>query len=265
MTVRSSLGAAARRAIELLSHNVVLRRRLPAELGGHTIYVAPDASLRFWVLEPYEVDPLLLALAREIVREGDVVWDIGANVGLFSIAAAHFARQQGRVVAVEPDPWLATLVRRSARRLPPTFAPIEVVEAAVSNSTGVASFAVAARARAASHLDAIPGSSQTGGVRYRLSVPTISLDDLLAVQPPPRLVKIDVEGAELLCLAGATKLLAEVRPLLLCEVTADAAEDVGRLLHRFDYTLTDARLPRADRLPIEKPTWDTLAIPGPPA
>src|SRR6185436_13611293 len=152
MTVRCSLGAAARRAIELLSHNVVLRRRLPAELGGHTIYVAPDASLRFWVLEPYEVDPLLLALAREIVREGDAVWDTGANVGLFSIAAAHFARQQGRVVAVEPDPWLATLVRRSARRLPPTFAPIEVVEAAVSNSTGVASFAVAARARAASHL-----------------------------------------------------------------------------------------------------------------
>ena len=46
-------------------------------------------------------------MVHEMVRPGDVVWDIGANVGLFAFAAANRAGSSGQVIAVEPDLWLS--------------------------------------------------------------------------------------------------------------------------------------------------------------
>jgi precorrin-6B methylase 2 len=60
------------------------------------------------------VDPALLRLAAEVVGPGDTVWDIGASLGLFSIAAAVAAGPAGHVLAVEPDTALVRLLRRSA-------------------------------------------------------------------------------------------------------------------------------------------------------
>jgi len=82
------------------------------------------------------VDPTLLGLAREVVRPGAVVWDVGANVGLFSFAAASVVGPAGRVVALEPDSWLVGLLRRSAA-LNGHLAPVEVLPVAVSDSVGV--------------------------------------------------------------------------------------------------------------------------------
>ena len=62
--------------------------------------------------------PLILSccvgLSSEFVRPGDVVWDIGANLSLFTVAASHNASPAGHVLAVEPDILLARLLRRSA-------------------------------------------------------------------------------------------------------------------------------------------------------
>jgi len=73
---------------EHLSRGRVLKRRLPAEFGAAPIFVSPDAALCFWHKDLANCDPALLDAARELVQPGDVVWDVGANVGLFSFAAA---------------------------------------------------------------------------------------------------------------------------------------------------------------------------------
>ena len=107
-----------------------------------------------------QADPPLLRLAAEVVRRGDTVWDIGANLGLFSFAAAVAAGPAGRVLAVEPDTVLAGLLRRSAA-VNSGHAPVDVLPAAVSDGLSVARFHVARRNRSTNHLDGF-GTSQAG-------------------------------------------------------------------------------------------------------
>src|SRR5688572_22539499 len=97
-----------RSLLEGFSRDRVLRRRLPTEYGGHTLLVSPDSALMYWRRDLGRTDPLLLRLAADLVRPGATVWDIGANVGLFSFAAAFQAGRSGYVVAVEPDDLLSS-------------------------------------------------------------------------------------------------------------------------------------------------------------
>jgi FkbM family methyltransferase len=255
-----------RNLVERLSRDRVLKRRLPAALGGHTLWVSPDAAARFWRRDLVAVDPLLVRLARELVQPGAVVWDVGANVGLFAVVASHAAGAGGKVLAVEADGWLATLLRRSAATLPAGHAPIDVLSAAVADRQGIADFHVVARGRAANHLASVAGSSQAGGTRSVQKVVTVTLDGLLDAFPAPALVKVDVESAELACLRGAARLLAQVRPTLLCEVGAGTAAQVAQVLASHGYTLYDAELPPGARQPVTSPAWNTLALPpGAPA
>lgn len=252
-----------RNLAERWSRGRIVRRRLPPEHGGHALFVSPDAALRLWRRDLAAMDPLLLRLAAELIRPGDTVWDVGANVGLFAFAAAFAAGRSGRVVAVEADDWLASLVRRSASSAAPAYAPVDVLAAAVADRTGVLDLHIASRGRAGNHLGVLAGSTQTGGHREARKVPAVTLDGLLADFPPPRVLKIDVEGAEALCLRGAERLLAEVRPVLLCEVAEENAAEVGARLRAHRYVLHDAAAPPDRRPPIQAPVWNTLAAPTP--
>jgi len=254
--------AGGRRLVERLSRGVVLRRSLPRRFGGARLYVTPDASLRFWRPGLGHVDPRLLALVEELVRTGDSVWDIGSNVGLFAFSAAHRATNTGHVLAVEADPLLASLLKRSSAIADRPGAPVEVLHAAIADSTGVARFAIAERGRATSHLIEVGGSTQTGGARFVTEVPCLTLDSLLQGRLPPALVKVDVEGAELLALRGGAQLLSTARPRILCEVSAENRDEVGALLHGFDYRLFDADLSSSERPALGAPAWNTLAMPA---
>jgi hypothetical protein len=103
-----------RRVIERLTKRLVFRRRLPAAFGSAALYVSPAAGLRFLFRPMSRIDPPLLLAAHKLVKKDDVIWDIGANIGLFSLAAAVCAGDQGEVIAFEPDTWLVQLLRRTS-------------------------------------------------------------------------------------------------------------------------------------------------------
>jgi FkbM family methyltransferase len=206
------------------------------------------------------VDEGLFDLARELVKPGERVWDIGANVGLFTFAAAHLAGPKGSVLAVEADAWLAALLRQT-ESLEAGAAPVAVLCAAVSDADGFADFAIATRGRSTNHLTAVAGSTQTGGSRAVHPVATARLDTLLERFGPPTLVKIDVEGAEAICLRGADALLDRARPRLVCEVSAEHAEEVTALLKRHHYQIYDAAEEPSRRRAVDPAPWATLALP----
>ena len=202
-----------RTLVERLSRNVVLRRRLPRDLGGHFIYVTPESALNFWYPGLERADNgHLMDIVRRFVARDSIAWDIGANVGLFSLSAAAKART---VLAVEPDPWLATLLNRSAS----TITNVRVLCAAASDTVDLGELNIAQRGRATNFMSGF-GTSQTGGVRNRQPVVTVTLDWLSEKFPVPDIIKIDVEAGERLVFEGGKALFNRTRPLLVCEVAS---------------------------------------------
>ena len=246
-----------RSVVEDASHRIVVRRRLPRPFESARIYVSTEGGLRYLARPMAGVDPLLLRLAAEVVRPGDTVWDIGANLGLFSFAAAVLVGQGGQVLAVEPDTDMAGLLRRSAAA-GGSHAPVEVLPAAVSGELSVARFHVARRNRATSHLAGF-GSSMTGGTRSTRLVPTVTLDSLADRLPAPDVIKVDVEGAELLVLAGGHRVLSR-KPTVICEVSRQNAEAVAEVLIGHGYTLYDGAQSPGERAEASVAPFNTLAI-----
>jgi FkbM family methyltransferase len=249
-----------RAIVERLSRGVVLKRRLPACVGGAQLYVSPDAQLKYLKLASDAFDTDLLQLAKDHVKSDSIVWDVGANVGVFTFAAAGLARK-GHVFAIEADGWLVELIRRSCRLPANRALGITVLPAAVSATNGVAEFVIAQRGRASNYLADAGGWSQSGGERERTHVATLTLDSLVDSFPWPTFVKIDVEGAEAMVLRGATRLLNEIRPALYIEVGKENSEEVTQLLQAAKYHLFDSTRPVGGQQPLARCVQDTLAIP----
>jgi FkbM family methyltransferase len=241
---------------EKMSRNRVLLRHLPQDLGSAPIHVSPDASLKHW--NP-RLQSDLFDLARQFVQPGDTVWDIGANVGLFAIAAAQKAGPHGSIVAIEPDIWLASLLQRSAALQRSTAAPIHIMPVAVSDTTGIETLHIAKRNRASNHLSSVPEHSQAGGTRETLQVLCITLDWLLEHTAPPSVVKIDIEGSEIDLFHGSHRLLTEVRPVLMCESQHRNRPEVTTILNLYRYKLYD--WDSNPRVEVQTAAFNTLAIP----
>lgn len=249
-----------RTTTEKLTRRLSLRRRLPTDLGHNPIWVSPSAGLRFLFGRMKETDPVLFNLAKEFVLRDSVVWDIGANVGLFAFSAAYLSGSRGLVVAVEPDAWLVQLLRRSGHVQPASCAPVNIIPAAVAQAVDLRTFQIAARSRATNSLTGY-GSTQTGGVAEEQIVVTVSLDWLSERYALPDVLKIDVEGAELEVLKGAEALLDRKRPALLCETSGETSVEVTKLLLSKGYRIYDGEIPKEERKELSSAPWTTIAVP----
>ncbi len=251
-----------RQFAEHLSRGVVFRRRLPHRFRRLPLYVTPEAGLRYWS-RMSQVDPLLYHLAEELVHPGAVVWDVGANVGLFSFCAAALAGQSGFVLALEPDCWLASLISRSAQAVDRSqyrSAEVQVLCASVSDSCRISKLEVAERARASNHLVEAVGSTQASATRYTQPTASLTLDSLLDYFPPPSVLKIDVETHEARVLLGAEKLLRQERPKIWCEVSPENSDEVTNRLHSAGYNLFGAEM--RPHPPTARAWFHTLALPA---
>jgi FkbM family methyltransferase len=250
-----------RTVAERLSRGRSFRYRLPQIYGGCRFYLTPESGLRYWIpSRGIKADETLLKNAAETVKPGSVVWDVGANMGLFSFAAAGLAGSNGRVYAFEPDAVMARLLRRSAR-LNPQAAPVDVIPCAVAEDLALAHFQIAQRSRASNALEGF-GLSQIGGVREMQTVLTVSLDWFSRSLPPPDVLKIDVEGAELTVFRGARQLLRTKRPILIFELTPRNWDEESRLLRDLGYTLFNSALPPSERPPLTGPARNILGFPS---
>jgi FkbM family methyltransferase len=195
------------------------------------------------------------------VKAGDVIWDVGAHIGLFALTAAVCSGHLGKVFVFEPDLWFTHLLRlTSAAQRPGTCARITVFSAAVGSDVSVQPFSIAVRSRRANKH---PGdrSSRAARMDEKYLVATYNLDLFLRNLPRPNIVKLDVGGAELAVLHGQWKILGDVRPVIIRRVDSRGSEDITMLLTLTSYCLFDGdkSLNKAKR--IDRATWNTIAIP----
>jgi FkbM family methyltransferase len=157
------------------------------------------------------------------------VYDIGANVGWFSLLAARSVGAGGRVIAFEPSIENAAVLQANARSN--GFSNITAIPAGVADRDGWDGFSAASSLQG--HLD--PSGSEL--------VPLIAVDSWLTTtgERPPEVVKIDVEGAEAAVLRGMTPTLRSSRPTLIIELH-NTANEVANILDSVGYrhSLIDA-------------------------
>jgi FkbM family methyltransferase len=246
--------------VERLTRHIVIRRTMPDAFGRLPFYVSPSAGLKYLFKPIIAIDPPLLSSAM-LVGQGDTVWDIGANVGLFSVAAAARAGKSGQVIAFEPDIWLVGLLRRTRAAVKRSeSSDITIIPVAISDSIAFRYFHIAKRSRASNALAGY-GQSQMGDIEEVQIVPTFNLDWLLGHFPPPQVLKIDVEGAELEVLSKQTRMLHEVRPTIICEVASSSAPEMTALLCSAEYILYDGEMMLEGARPISQAPWSTIALP----
>lgn len=203
----SGLGKATRDRGIVVSVNGDAVRLVPA-------YAAYHASR--------EYEPEVHAVLASKITPGMCVFDVGAHVGLFTLAAAFRVGENGHVVAFEPSP--PTLASLHLHISLNGFDDIvEVVPAAVGKEEGETAFFLSGETMSASvtraSVDELRPGHEASAVDVReIRVPVVTLDGFAAQRRiRPDVVKIDVEGAELQVLRGAPEILdsdAEV----ICEI-----------------------------------------------
>lgn len=170
-----------------------------------------------------------LSFLEGVVRPGEFLFDVGANIGVYSIVAA---RHGARVLAFEPSQPARSVLMTSAR-LNHVEGRITCLPYALSDRNATGRFT--SGLDVGNHL--IQDANPTAGASTEVEVRR--LDDLLAGMPEapvPRLVKVDVEGADLDVLRGAEQTLMQTRPFLIIEVW-DGGRDVRAWLEERGYRI----------------------------
>jgi FkbM family methyltransferase len=156
----------------------------------------------------------LQSFIAEHLAEGDVFYDIGANIGFFSLIAARRVGPAGRVYAFEPVPENAAAISRSARLN--GFDAVDVFNVAVGSNNGRTELMLARHIGGATLASVGPPPDLRGTIEVEI----VTIDTLIAQRGlrPPTLVKVDVEGAELEALTGMVATVRTHRPTVLYEV-----------------------------------------------
>ena len=179
--------------------------------------------------EPPTMATLLALFASQ--DDGFVFFDIGANMGLYAATCARLFAP-GRVHAFEPAPPSAEVVRKVARS---NRLDLEVFEVAVGDANGTASLHLSDKSDASNSL--VPGFKKSSG---SIEVRTVRLDDhVRATGAVPDVMKIDVETFEPQVIAGATRTIADARPIIVLEVLKrrghDHGEEITAAMQPFGY------------------------------
>ncbi len=152
-------------------------------------------------------------LVSSFLRSGDVVWDVGANIGYTAALYSHLVGESGRVIAFEPGPRAFEFLQRTTHGMP----NVEAVNLAVSDGPGELWFV---EERRLDRSAVVPADSPEATTR----VPADSLDSFASSSdrcPAPTFIKIDVEGHEDSVFRGAANTITTHRPVIEFEALSD--------------------------------------------
>jgi len=203
-------------------------------LHGKSFMLDLQAEKDYW-LGTYEPD--LMSTIGEVVKPGTVVYDVGANIGYTTLAFALATGPAGQVFAFEALPENVSRLKANLK-LNGFEETVEVISGAVVDRTDLVRFLIGP----SSGMGKVDGSAGRSEFTYgdAITILGIALDDFIYSQgnPIPHLVKIDIEGGEVLALPGMQRLITEHSPVILLEIHGPKAARVAwDLLYAAGYQL----------------------------
>ena len=191
-------------------------RFLSRSYGEITVRYEAISPKNYWHLSmgSQHEDQFMGKLFKEYIQRGDVVLDIGAHTGMYSIPFARAVGDSGKVYAFEPEAQGYSAILRNAELN--SLSNIEGMNMAVTDMDGMIDFFVRPDKDTHSIFEKTSAPSPLG-IQERLSVRSSSVDSLLeqGLISQPDFVKIDVEGGELRVLDGMEKAAPGLRHILV--------------------------------------------------
>ena len=222
-----------RRILNRAAPEGLTRVRVAAgDLKGTKLYLNMHIEKDYW-LGTYE--PELQKAVHQMVQPGMVVYDIGANIGYISLLFAKAVGETGKVFSFEALPANIERFKQNVA-LSQCTTPIKVIHGAVTDSTEPVEFLV--------HSSTSMGKVQGAAGREidyldKIQVPGIALDEYVREEglPAPDLIKLDIEGGEILAAKAMQEVLTNTHPLLFIELHGpESAQAIGKLLDETGYT-----------------------------
>ncbi|HMD39638.1 MAG TPA: FkbM family methyltransferase [Candidatus Acidoferrum sp.] len=186
--------------------------------GGVSFRLVPEGAIAFHTWSKLRFEKPELEFVLRMLEPGMTFFDLGANTGLFSVACGRkLLSKASSIYAFEPCPSTFAILEKNL--VLNDLSGVRAICAALSDRTGEASMYVNADLKDA--LNSLEDPSHTDAeVVGRELVQTITLDEFLAKEDIARvdLMKVDVEGAEMLVFRGARNLLERPdAPVILYE------------------------------------------------
>jgi FkbM family methyltransferase len=227
------LAGAIRRSLNLAAPAGLTQVQVAAGgLAGLSLYLDLQSEKDYW-LGTYE--PELQAALADLVRPGMVAYDVGANIGYMSLLLARRVGPEGKVYAFEALPDNLERMRTNLA-LNDSGKNVAVIPAAVVDEERPVRFLVGPSGETGK----AAGSAGRVDMAYAgaLHIEGLSLDAFVYARgnPAPQVIKMDIEGGEVLALPGMQRLLEQARPLLLLELHGpEAAREAWSRLSDLGY------------------------------
>lgn len=236
--------------------NKLFRRAWPRgnviDVQGNRMYIDvndPRPALRY-TFQAYGMnlvhEEATTLLFKSVVKPGDVVLDLGANIGYFSLLAARLVGAGGHVYSFEPEPTNYRYLKKNIELN--GFGNVTAFQKAISDRDGSTQLFICSYDSGHHTINQMDGiKAYARGREYTeqtMDVETVAVDNFVRANAPQvNVIKMDVEGAEALALAGMreTLLANDVRifleyfPLLLRQMGSDERAYVNSLLRDFGF------------------------------
>lgn len=192
-----------------------------------------------WKTPPWEYAEQ--SIMRKVVAEGEVVFDIGANIGLHTVLLSKLIGPTGRLCVFEPNGELLPQLELTVEGLSnATLYPF-----ALSNKSETAVLFVPEDAAMGSLANWTSGREDLGQT-HTIDCEVRRIDDLIesGTIPQPSFIKCDVEGAELMVFQGGSKVLnRENAPIIMFEANVHNARGFGLMIDDAKNFLANLTLP----------------------
>lgn len=184
-----------------------------------------DTGISYELFKTGIREPYITKALQEEIKPGDVILDIGANIGYYALLEARLVGEKGKVYAIEPVPNNMELLRRNIKLN--DYSNIETFQLAIGSENKVDSIYISRKCNWSSMLKSKRNDSD---IIKKIPVQVITLDNFLEDKLSPDLIRMDVEGYETEIIKGMKELLSSGKPLkLLIEVHFHLIEDKTKI------------------------------------